>query len=32
VAQFMHRIGSLKVAPASWKDLYFPEIYDLPGS
>jgi NitT/TauT family transport system substrate-binding protein len=32
VAQFMSRIGSIKVEPASWKDLYFPEIHDLPGS
>ena len=32
VAKFMFRIGSIKVEPASWKDLYFPEIHDLPGS
>ena len=32
VAKFMSRIGSLKAEPASWKDLYFPEIHDLPGS
>ena len=32
VAKFMFRIGSLKTEPASWKDLYFPEIHDLPGS
>ncbi len=32
VAKFMFRIGSLKIEPASWKDLYFSEVHDLPGS
>lgn len=32
VADFMSRIGALKTKPESWKDLFFPEIYDLPGS
>jgi NitT/TauT family transport system substrate-binding protein len=31
-ADFMHSIGSLKNRPASWKDLFFPEIYGAPGS
>lgn len=31
-ATFMHRVGKTKAAPESWKDLFFPEIYDLPGS
>ena len=31
-AQFMHEIGSLKRKPDSWKDLFFPEVHDLPGS
>jgi NitT/TauT family transport system substrate-binding protein len=31
-ASFMYRVGSIKVQPASWKDLFFPEIYALPGS
>lgn len=31
-AQFMHQVGTLKNRPASWKDLFFPEIHDLPGS
>ena len=31
-AQFMHEIGSLKSRPNSWKDLFFPEIHDLPGN
>lgn len=32
VAQFMHRTGSIKVAPETWKDLFFPEVHDLKGS
>ena len=31
-AQFMNKVGTLKNNPGSWKDLFFPEIYDLPGS
>ena len=31
-AEFMHKVGTIKVKPASWKDLYFPEIHGLPGS
>jgi NitT/TauT family transport system substrate-binding protein len=31
-AQFMHDIGSLKHRATSWKDLFFPEIHDLPGN
>ena len=31
-AQFMHQVGTLKTRPASWKDMFFPEIHDLPGS
>ncbi len=31
-AQFKTRIGSVRSAPASWKDLFFPEIHDRPGS
>lgn len=31
-ADFMHEVGSIKAAPASWKDLFFPEIHNLPGS
>lgn len=31
-AQFMHQVGTLKNRPASWKDLFFPDIHDLPGS
>ena len=31
-AQFMHKVGTIKNEPTSWKDLFFPEIQDLPGS
>lgn len=31
-AQFMHKVGTIKNSPASWKDLFFPEVQDLPGS
>jgi NitT/TauT family transport system substrate-binding protein len=31
-ADFMHEIGAVKVKPASWKDMFFPEIHSLPGS
>lgn len=30
--KFMHKIGSIKVDPESWKDLFFPEVHALPGS
>ncbi len=26
---FMHETGSLKEVPASWKDLFFPEVFDM---
>ncbi len=31
-AEFMHSAGSIKSLPASWKDLFFPEIHTAPGS
>ena len=31
-ARFMQEVGSIKTAPKSWQDLFFPEIHDLPGS
>jgi NitT/TauT family transport system substrate-binding protein len=31
-ASFMHRIGSVKNSPASWKDYYFEEIHGAGGS
>jgi NitT/TauT family transport system substrate-binding protein len=29
---FMARIGSIGTTPQSWKDLFFPDVYDKPGS
>lgn len=29
---FMHKVGSLKTQPASWKEMFFPEVHDLAGS
>jgi NitT/TauT family transport system substrate-binding protein len=31
-AEFMYRTGSIKHRPTSWKDLFFPEIQNSPGS
>jgi NitT/TauT family transport system substrate-binding protein len=31
-AEFMQAVGSIKIKPASWKDLFFPEVHGLPGS
>ena len=31
-ADFMHRVGTIRSKPQSWKDLFFPAIHDLPGS
>ena len=30
--QFMFRTGALKTKPASWKDLFFPNVHSAPGS
>ena len=30
-AEFMHAVGTIKVKPASWKELFFPEVHALPG-
>ncbi len=30
--EFMHKIGSIKVTPASWKDMFFDSAHDLKGS
>ena len=30
-AEFMYKIGTIKEKPASWKDLFFPEVHDLQG-
>jgi NitT/TauT family transport system substrate-binding protein len=31
-AEFMHSVDVLKTKPESWKDYYFDDIHDLPGS
>ncbi len=31
-AKFMFDVGIIKHQPGSWKDLFFPEVHDLPGS
>jgi len=31
-ATFMHSVGSIKEAPKSWKDMFFPDVHDLSGS
>ena len=31
-ATFMHSIGSIENLPSSWRDMFFPEIHDAPGS
>jgi NitT/TauT family transport system substrate-binding protein len=31
-ADFMHSIKTIKTRPASWKDLFFPEIHGAPGT
>lgn len=30
-AEFMYKIGTIKSKPASWRDLFFPEVHTLPG-
>jgi NitT/TauT family transport system substrate-binding protein len=30
-AEFMQQVGSIQKRPASWKDLFFPEVHELPG-
>ena len=30
-ARFMHSVNLIKNEPRSWKDLFFPEVHDLPG-
>lgn len=31
-AAFLHKIGTIKELPGSWKDMFFPEIHNLPGN
>lgn len=30
--EFMHRVGSIKVKPDSWKEIFLPEVHNLSGS
>ncbi|MEK6591445.1 MAG: ABC transporter substrate-binding protein [Pseudomonadota bacterium] len=30
--EFMNKVGTVKPKATSWKDLYFPEVHNLPGS
>lgn len=32
ILDFMHRVGSVKTKAASWKDMYFTEAHNLPGT
>lgn len=32
LAAFMHKVGTMKRMPNSWKDLYMPACHDLPGA
>jgi NitT/TauT family transport system substrate-binding protein len=31
IYRFMHRVGSLKNMPATWQDMFFPEVHGLKG-
>jgi NitT/TauT family transport system substrate-binding protein len=31
-AEFMHKVGTMKRLPSSWKDMYMPECHELSGS
>lgn len=32
VVEFMHKTGRIKIAPNGWKEMFFPEVRELPGS
>jgi NitT/TauT family transport system substrate-binding protein len=32
IVDFMAEVGHIKVKPTSWKDMFFPEVWNLPGS
>jgi sulfonate transport system substrate-binding protein len=32
MVDFMYKVGTIKAKPASWKDLFFPNMHALPGS
>ena len=29
---FMHKVGTIKVKPVPWKEMFFPNVHHLPGS
>jgi NitT/TauT family transport system substrate-binding protein len=31
-AAFMHKVGSIRIEPRSWTEMFFPEIHELHGS
>jgi NitT/TauT family transport system substrate-binding protein len=31
-AEFMHKVGLIKEKPGSWKDIFFADVHNLPGS
>ena len=31
-AEFMHRAGTIRTKPVSWKELFIPELHERPGS
>ena len=32
MVDFMHKSGTIKVKPASWQEMFFPNMHGLPGS
>jgi NitT/TauT family transport system substrate-binding protein len=32
IVDFMYEVGHIKVKPTSWKDMFFPEVWNLSGS
>jgi len=31
-AEFMYKVGTVKIKPASWQDMFFPNVHNRPGS
>ena len=31
-AEWMHKVGAVKVKPGGWKDMFFPNVHNLAGS
>jgi NitT/TauT family transport system substrate-binding protein len=32
IAEFMHKVGTIKIKPGSWKDMFFPNAHAMEGS